>query len=1076
LGSLDQASILRTLVESALRVIPSAQAGMVALWDDHQATLVPKSAAGYPQSERLLELTFAPEETLPGQIYTQRKALRLDEVDFARQYRFSSEKLLRYREATGGRLPVSALLVPVTSAIETEPLGVLMVENFSSAAVFTQEDQELLSALAHQTALTLENTRLYQAAEERASQLQALTGVSATITASLQPDELVATLLEQLQAILPYDTGTLWLRQGSSEGMLRTLVVRAARGFADSEERLGISVNVEDSMLLLEMIDTGQPLYVGNVSQDPRFPSLVESQYLSWLGVPLIASGQVLGVMALEKTEPGFYTPEHLQMVQTFAGQAAVALENARLYQVSVSRAGELDERSQRLSMLNRLSVDLGATLEPQSILEFTVTGLQQALDAKGVSAVLLDGAGNPLLRAEAPQVSPSLPVELPQAPLFERLRQTMGILHTEDISREPDLAPLSAYLETWGTRSLLALSLATGEDLHGVMIVHSEQPRRFSVDEVELARTICNQSAIALEKASLYAETRSLTEDLEKRVNERTAQLGREHQRAEALLRIFSELSASLDLNHVLNRTLHVLNDIVDAQQIAALITRPGEEKLHTLAALGYHTAELNEKGGSAVELRQNMAGWLISKRQSLLVADLHKDERWAEWREQLAGQRSFIGVPLMIGAEALGALLFYHPDRNHFSTDQLELVQAAANQVAVAVNNAELYRLIRDQAEDLGTMFRTQQVEASRSRAILEAVADGVLVTDASRVITLFNASAEKILGLQSDDVIGKSLEYFTGLFGGAAQTWMETIRLWSQDALSYQAGEVYAEQIHLEDGRVVSVHLAPVISRADFLGTVSIFQDITHQVEVDRLKSEFVATVSHELRTPMTSIKGYVEILLMGAAGTLNPQQGHFLEVVKTNTERLQVLVNDLLDISRIESGKATLAVQPLDLGEIAHEAVNDLGQRSQKDGKPMAIKLKMVPSLPLALGDKERVRQIFDSLLENAYQYTAEKGKITLRIHQSGQELQVDVEDNGIGIPLEQQDRVFERFYRGEHPFVLATSGTGLGLSIVQHLVEMHNGRIWLKSAGVPGMGSTFSFTLPAYVLKNEALPA
>jgi signal transduction histidine kinase len=267
-----------------------------------------------------------------------------------------------------------------------------------------------------------------------------------------------------------------------------------------------------------------------------------------------------------------------------------------------------------------------------------------------------------------------------------------------------------------------------------------------------------------------------------------------------------------------------------------------------------------------------------------------------------------------------------------------------------------------------------------------------------------------------------------------------------------------------------------LAPVISRADFLGTVSIFQDITHQVEVDRLKSEFVATVSHELRTPMTSIKGYVEILLMGAAGTLNPQQGHFLEVVKTNTERLQVLVNDLLDISRIESGKATLAVQPLDLGEIAHEAVNDLGQRSQKDGKPMAIKLKMVPSLPLALGDKERVRQIFDSLLENAYQYTAEKGKITLRIHQSGHELQVDVEDNGIGIPLEQQDRVFERFYRGEHPFVLATSGTGLGLSIVQHLVEMHNGRIWLKSAGVPGMGSTFSFTLPAYVLKNEALPA
>jgi PAS domain S-box-containing protein len=1072
LGSLDQASILRTLVESALRVIPAAQAGMVALWDERQATLVPKSAAGYPHPDRFLDLTLAPEETLPGLVFTHRKALRLDEVDFARHYRFSAEKLLAYREATGGRFPVSGLLVPVTGSGEAEPIGVLMVENFSSAAAFTPEDQELLSSLAHQTALTLENTRLYHAAEERASQLQALTSVSATITASLQPDELVATLLEQLQAILPYDTGTLWLRQGSSEGSLRKLVVRAARGFPDSEERLGISANVEDSMLLLEMIDTGQPLYVGNVNQDPRFPSLVESQYLSWLGVPLIASGQVLGVIALEKAEPGFYTPEHLQIVQTFAGQAAVALENARLYQVSVSRAIELDERSQRLSMLNRLSVELGATLEPQTILGLTVSGLREGLDTTGVSAVLFDPDRRPILRAEAPQVSPALPVELPPAPLFDRLRQTRGILHTEDIARELDLTPLSAYLEALGAHSLLALSLSTGEDLHGVMIAYSGQPRRFTIDEVELARTICNQSAIALEKASLYAETRSLTEDLERRVTERTAQLGREHQRAEALLRIFSELSASLDLNHVLNRTLQVLNDIVDAQQIAALITRPGEERLYTLAAIGYHTAELNATGGSAAELRQTMAGWLISKRQSVLVPDLHEDERWVSLRGLLAGQRSFIGVPLMIGAEALGALLFYHPDRGHFTNDQLELVQAAANQVAVAVNNAELYRLIRDQAEDLGTMYRSQQVEASRSRAILEAVADGVLVTDASRVITLFNASAEKILDLQAEDVIGKSLEYFTGLFGGAAQTWMETIGAWSQDARAYQAGDVYVEQIHLEDGRVVSVHLAPVIGRGDFLGTVSIFQDITHQVEVDRLKSEFVATVSHELRTPMTSIKGYVEILLMGAAGALNEQQAHFLEVVKANTERLQVLVNDLLDISRIEAGKATLAIQPLDLGEIAHEAVNELERRTREDGKPMTIKLKVVPSLPLALGDKERVRQIFDNLLENAYQYTAEKGKISLRIHPSGKELQVDVEDNGIGIPPEQQDRVFERFFRGEHPFVLATSGTGLGLSIVKHLVEMHKGRIWLKSDGVPGRGSVFSFTLPAYEIKNE----
>src|SRR3990172_2224864 len=145
------------------------------------------------------------------------------------------------------------------------------------------------------------------------------------------------------------------------------------------------------------------------------------------------------------------------------------------------------------------------------------------------------------------------------------------------------------------------------------------------------------------------------------------------------------------------------------------------------------------------------------------------------------------------------------------------------------------------------------------------------------------------------------------------------METIRNWSEGSIAYETGETFAEQLDLENGRVVLVHLAPVILQNDFLGTVSIFRDITHEVEVDRLKSEFVATVSHELRTPMTSIKGYVDVLLMGAAGALSENQAHFLDIVRTNTDRLSVLVNDLLDISRIEAGRAALSLQPLDLRE-------------------------------------------------------------------------------------------------------------------------------------------------------------
>jgi PAS domain S-box-containing protein len=346
------------------------------------------------------------------------------------------------------------------------------------------------------------------------------------------------------------------------------------------------------------------------------------------------------------------------------------------------------------------------------------------------------------------------------------------------------------------------------------------------------------------------------------------------------------------------------------------------------------------------------------------------------------------------------------------------------------------------------------------------LEAVADGVVVTDPENRVTFLNTSATAILGLKAENIINQSLEAFGGFFGKAASPWMRTINHWSNEPASYQAGESYAEQLELEDGRIALVHLAPVILQNDFLGTVSIFRDITHEVEVDRLKSEFVATVSHELRTPMTSIRGYVDILLMGAAGALNENQTHFLGIVKNNTERLNILVNDLLDISRIEAGRVTLAPQSLDLRDLAEDVLADLLRRSQEENKPMAFALDAAKNLPRAQGDAERIRQVMGNLVSNAYHYTPENGQITVRITTTDSEVQVDVVDTGVGIPVEDQGRIFDRFYRGEDPLVLATPGTGLGLAIVKQLVEMHNGRIWLKSEGV-GKGSTFSFTLPVF---------
>ncbi|RPI88295.1 MAG: GAF domain-containing protein [Chloroflexi bacterium] len=1257
IGSLDPASIIHTLADSAVKLVSAADTCMVALWDPKQNLLVPQAALGFQKYESILEIAYRSGEALPGQVFRDGQPVMIAEVNFAVHYQLPSENLMRYRNATQGKLPISELIVPIggtgdpstqlpvstrTASRPTGVLGVLVLDNFKSAGVFTAEDQALVASLAHQTALTLENARLYQASEQRAEQLRVLTDVAAMITSSLQSDELIASLLDQARAVISYDTGTLWLRQDQK------MNIRAASGFDDSEERVGISVEIEDSLLIKEMIATGKPLTVPDVREDSRFPSLIEPTYLSWLGIPLVSKGEVVGVIALEKVDAGYYTDEHIQAATTFAGQSAVALENARLYEESVFRAAELDRRSKRLATLNRLSAELSGSLDPSYILKVTVRELSEAIHSSSVSALLFEKDGSAWMQAEVPQTEISVPFQIPAAPVFERLNESLGIYQVEDVfdgiqnEINPLLEPLEPYLRSHNTRALLTLPVASSSSLLGLLFIQCQEAYHFTADEVELARTISNQASVAVQNARLFAETQHLFNEthqrsaelatlydlgvnvaqvlerdqlidltfenlkellnvesiglviqeengdlichilekgeviepivlpvegssfsqyvlmnkqaliigdierekeelpstgfvvgepsrswmgvplvvrgsaigvlsvqsdepdrfdknqlrlieqvgnqlaaaldnarlfstvqnyaasLEQRVADRTAELEKEHQRTHTLLGISTELSTSLEMDVVLTRTLSLINDSTGADHSLIVLVNPDDNHLFHRAAVGYRTPL--PKGGRPTALKHNegLGGWVITKRQPLLIPDLKEDERWIHFDDEAAQHRSAMVVPLMMGEESLGALLLFHTEPGKFFTDQLDLVQATAKQIAVAINNASLFNLIRDQAERLGDMLRRQHVETSRSQAILEAVADGVLVTDSNREITLFNASAEQILGMKRQQILGHTLEHFTGLFGKAAQKWMETIHAWSANPELTSSGDgtpVYTEQVVLDDRRVVSVHLAPVRLRKDFLGTVSIFQDITHQVEVDRLKSEFVATVSHELRTPMTSIKGYVEILLMGVAGQLTEQQHHFLEIVKSNTERLAILVNDLLDVSRIEAGKVELALQQVDMRELISQAVADLSRRCKSENKPMDIQVSLPREAHHAYGDPDRIRQVLDNLLENAYYYTDENGKILVSLSRIGDEIQVAVKDNGIGIPEEDQKRIFERFYRGEDPLVLATSGTGLGLSIVSRLIEMHRGRLWVESRGVRGDGSIFSFSLP-----------
>ncbi len=497
LSGLNPDNIVRALLDSARRVISAAHAGSVLLWDAQSLRLVPRAVSGYADNEGMKEISFAAGEALPGTVFASGKTRRVDELNLTRDYPLNADGLMLYRRVTGGRLPVSSLLIPILAGEQN--LGVLVLDNFNTPAAFKPEDEILLTSLSQQVALSLENVRLMQATEERAGQLQALTDVAATITSSLQSRELVASLLDQLVPVLPYDTATLWMREKEQ------LTVNASRGFPDPEQLLGLNVKLADSALFKQMIRAGQPISVGDVREDPRFPSL-EAPRLSWMGIPLMAKGEVIGLIALEKSQANFYTNEHIQVATTFASQAAVALENARLFEDSLNRAAELDQRSQRLALLNRFSSALSGLLDAEQIMELSAEELLTALGALRVSVIAFErgkGASEDRPAAHPPCHHPNLCRMPRSSPVCANRAvstpQRMCALKTK-------LIPLLDFLGN-DTRGLMILPLGAAET-RTLVLIHGGEETHFGLNEIELARTIGNQASIALENARLYQST----------------------------------------------------------------------------------------------------------------------------------------------------------------------------------------------------------------------------------------------------------------------------------------------------------------------------------------------------------------------------------------------------------------------------------------------------------------------------------------------------------------------------------------------------------------------------------------
>ncbi len=523
-----------------------------------------------------------------------------------------------------------------------------------------------------------------------------------------------------------------------------------------------------------------------------------------------------------------------------------------------------------------------------------------------------------------------------------------------------------------------------------------------------------------------------------------------------QTLYKLTQELEG-IDLNYVLQKALTRILDNLQARRGAILLLDPDTQQLLPRAAKNWSGTDLHFTDMPDEWQRGHGNAYTFSA---------HAPANNALDRLINDPDETLVAAPLLAHGQFHGLLAIATSQPEHLGDD---LIQAVARNVAAHVGNTQVIQTLSEQSRELGLMLRQQQEESSKRQAILASIADGVVVNDPEGHIILVNRAAEIILDTPARELLGGELTaVFERFETGGRQDIYKTMAAILKNPYAQFAPE--ATQTILEvDTRTISARLAPVVTeRGEFLGVVTILRDITKEIEADRAKSEFVSTVSHELRTPMTAIKGFTDLIYSGAVGEINENQKRFLGIIKNNTDRLTALINDLLDISRVETGRVRFEPQPVRIGELVRNVVDALAPNAES--KDHRLSCHIEAGLPEIMGDPNRLNQIFTNLIANAINYTPNGGEIEVSVYTVQGAIRADVRDNGIGIQPEDLGRIFERFYRADHPVVQESRGTGLGLPIVKMFVEMHGGRVWAESE--PGEGSCFTVLLPLPTAQPE----
>ena len=988
----------------------------------------------------------------------------------------------------------------------------------SKAGEFSEQQIKLLSTFADQALIAIENVRLFTELGARNQELtDSLTqqtataeilGVISSSPTDIQP--VLDAVLESAARLCEAVDSQIFLLSGD------VLRVVAHRGPIQSggvgDYTVPIVRGTANGRAMLE----ARTVHVHDVAaESTEFPegSAIARKlgHRTVLVVPMLREGVPVGTIGVRRAEVRPFSERQIALLQTFADQAVIAIENVRLFT-------ELGERNRDLTEALGQQT---ATSEILRVISQSQTDVQPVFDTIARSSVrLCDGiysgvyqfdgelirmVANHGMRPEAlAEFGRVYPLRLSEAtgPVGKAIRDG-ATLHLPDVLEDPTLPEYTRRISNvLGYRTQLAVPMMRqGVCIGAISIVRSEvQP--FSESIIALIQTFADQAVIAVENARLLTELQTKNSDLTESLDQQTA--------TGEILRVISQ--SPTDVQPVFDAIARNARRLCDTSSASVLMLDGELFRLAALDNMDTEAAEAFRRAYPSPVTHRSAGGRAILTGRTVHIPDVLEDPDYEFAGLQRAGLRSVLCVPMLRHGVAIGAITVHTwATPRPFGAKQIELLQTFADQAVIAVENARLFRELEERTAELTRSVGQLTALGEISRAVSSTLdVETVLQTVVSRASQLAGSDGGAIY--EYDDATQEfhirathnldprlvaalraaPLHRGEGAMGRAAVT---------REPVQYadiQQGGVY--QSHIRNTLLGAGYRAllsvPLLREDQIIGSLSLnrkapgefppeavevlktfatqsalaiqnarlFGEIevkSRQLEAaSQHKSEFLANMSHELRTPLNAIIGFSEVLNERMFGELNEKQDEYLKDIHASGTHLLSLINDILDLSKIEAGRMELELTDFSLSSAIESSLTLVRERAERRGITLALSVDARVGEMRA--DERKVRQVLLNLLSNAIKFTPEGGRIEVRASPENGAVDVSVSDTGIGIAPEDQEAVFEEF-RQVGSSAARQQGTGLGLTLCRKFVELHGGKIWVSSA--LGAGSTFTFRLP-----------